>query len=220
VSGNDRHLRSSPARPAALPLRLVHALSELPGAYQFQQRIAYPTTSRFRRFIARHVRIAAGECVLDLGCGTGSYREALGGDYTGVDVNEAYVDAARTLHTGTFAVMDCSRLMFGDASFDHVVTIAASHHLDDVQLEATLRGALRVCRPGGAVHIIDAVLPETGSVLFKRAWFRMDAGRFPRTRRALREAVEGHGRVVEEDFLSGPLHDCLYLRATPPASIR
>jgi ubiquinone/menaquinone biosynthesis C-methylase UbiE len=210
----DERPTPAPDTPS-LPLQLVHALSRLPGAYQLQQQVAYPTTSRFRLFIARHVRPEHGERVLDLGCGTGNYRDILGQEYTGIDVNPGYIAAARGRHSGEFAVMDCSSLTFADDTFDHVVTIAATHHLNDEELDATLAGASRVCRRGGVIHVLDAVLPETGFTAFKHAWFRMDAGRFPRTRAALRAAVARHAELVAEDFLPGPLHDCAYLRARP-----
>ena len=78
------------------------------------------------------------------------------------------------------------------------------------ELQATVRGALRVCRKGGIVHVVDAILPETGSQLFKRVWFGLDAGRFPRTRDHLRAALAAHGAIMEEELLPGPLHDCVY----------
>lgn len=193
-------------------LAFVHALSRLPGAYGLQQRIAYPTTSRFRGLLARHVHIKPGERVLDVACGIGTYREVLAGDYYGVDVNPAYIRAAQRSHSGTFEVMDGCRLTFAVGTFDHVVSIAATHHLDDSQFDATLSGALRVCRTGGSVHVLDAVLPETGMRLFKSLWFRMDAGRFPRTRRTLRARLALHGRVVRDEFVPGPLHDCAYFQ--------
>jgi ubiquinone/menaquinone biosynthesis C-methylase UbiE len=196
-------------------LAFVHAVSRLPGAYHLQQHIAYPTTSRFRRLLRRHVRIQNGERVLDLACGIGTYRDVLRGNYFGVDVNPAYIDAARRNHDGRFVVMDCCNLTFPTGMFSHVVTIAATHHLDDLQVEATIKGALRVCREGGSLHVLDAVLPETGWRGFKTAWFRLDAGRFPRPRDDLRSHLSALGTVAVEDFVAGPLHDCAYFQVKP-----
>lgn len=201
-------------RPPAVLLRLVHGVTQLPGAYHLQQYLGYPTTSRFRRLLSAHVRVQATDTVLDLACGIGNYRELLGGNYFGADLNAEYIESARARYPGNWSVMDCSKLTYPDAMFDHVVTIAATHHLDDEQIDGMLSGAARVCRPGGTVHVIDAVLPETGNRLFKKTWFRMDAGRYPRTRVDLRRALGHHLTVVEEDFLPGPLHDCAYFRGT------
>jgi ubiquinone/menaquinone biosynthesis C-methylase UbiE len=200
-------------RPTAL-LRLVHWLTQLPGAYHLQQYLGYPTTSRFRKLLSGHVQVRPADTVLDLACGIGNYRELLGGHYFGADLNAEYIESARARYPGNWAVMDCSKLTYPDAMFDHVVTIAATHHLDAEQIEGMVSGAARVCRPSGAVHVIDAVLPETGFRLFKRSWFRMDAGRYPRTREDLRRILGQHLRLVEEDFLPGPLHDCVYFKGT------
>lgn len=196
-------------------LDFVHALSRVPGAYQLQQHIAYPTTSRFRRLLKRHVQIREGDRLLDLACGIGTYRDVLGGDYYGVDVNPEYITVAQRNHAGQFAVMDCCDLTFPAGMFLHVVTIAATHHLDDRQLDAAVSGALRVCQDSGALHVLDAVLPETGWRAFKAAWFRLDAGRFPRRRDDLRSRLTALGTVTVEDFVPGPLHDCAYFQVRP-----
>ena len=53
---------SSPRAPSGeVPvwLKTVHALSRLPGAYGLQQYLAYPTTSRFRELLRRHVQVGS-----------------------------------------------------------------------------------------------------------------------------------------------------------------
>ena len=196
-------------------LALVHALSSVPGAYQLQQHIAYPTTSRFRRLLKRHVQIDEGDRLLDLACGIGTYRDVLRGDYYGVDVNPAYIEAARRNRNGRFQVMDCCDLTFPAGMFSHIVMIAATHHLDDRQVDAAVSSALRVCQDKGALHVLDAVLPETGWRRFKAGWFRLDAGRFPRRRDDLRTRLSALGTVAVEDFVAGPLHDCAYFQVRP-----
>jgi SAM-dependent methyltransferase len=211
----------APSEEVPVWLKTVHAVSRLPGAYGLQQYLAYPTTSRFRVLLGRHVRIASQQRVLDLACGIGTYRDLLGGEYCGVDINPAYIEAARRRHTGTFEVMDSADLRYAAELFDHVVTIAATHHLDDRQLDAAVESALRVCLPGGFVHVLDAVLPETGNQTFKRLWFRLDAGRYPRSRASLRSMLASRGRIEHEDLIGGPLHDCAYFRvAKSRAAIR
>jgi ubiquinone/menaquinone biosynthesis C-methylase UbiE len=130
-------------------------------------------------------------------------------------VNPAYIEAARRNHDGRFDVMDCCDLTFPAGMFSHIVMIAATHHLDDRQVDAAIGGALRVCAGSGALHVLDAVLPETGWRAFKTAWFRLDAGRFPRRRDDLRSRLRALGTVVVEDFVPGPLHDCAYFQVRP-----
>lgn len=213
---NVRPLRESMSSSIAARMSSIRqALFELPLVYRLQQHVAQPTTSRFRALLLRNLHVEPDQSVLDVACGIGNYRDVLQGRYYGCDINAAYIDAARTRRTGHFEVMDCCNLTYAAGFFDHVVSIAATHHLDDSQLDAMITGALRVCRADGAVHILDAILPVAGHKLLKRLWFSLDVGRFPRTREQLHRRLAKHGRIQREEVVAGPLHDCAYFRVQP-----
>jgi SAM-dependent methyltransferase len=203
---------STPEASTRVPVLLaaLQRACRLPAVYRATQYIAKPTTSRFRSLLRRHVHVAPHHRLLDLGCGIGNYCADLGGDYHGVDNNPDYIATVRRRHSGTFEVMDCTALTYSNRYFDHVVSIAVTHHLDDSDLRAMLQGALRVCRNDGIVHVVDAILPQTGNRTFKRLWFGLDAGRFPRSYDLLRDAISRHGVIAAEELLPGPLHDCAY----------
>lgn len=192
---------------------------EVPGIYALNQRIGRPTTDRFRKLIEANIP-SDGRLVLDLGCGIGNYRESFRGPYVGIDINPRYIDAARKRFPDRFETMDCTDLRFADASFDEVVTIATTHHLDDRGLLKMVQEALRVLRPGGHLHIVDAILPASNTALFKQIWFRLDRGAFPRRLPALAGLVENRGSLSKQDVLAGPLHDVAYLRVAPSPTPR
>ncbi len=136
--------------------------------------------------------------------------------YSGVDINPDYIDTAQRRYPhAKFFTMDCSRLGFPDASFDLATTIATTHHLTDAELESMTIEALRVVRPGGAFHIIDAILPLNRRAYAKEFFFRMDRGRFPRQLDELTDVVSRRADVVHRRVLNGPLHDVAYLRVVP-----
>lgn len=189
----------------------LYRLLEFADGFAFHQRFGQPTIDRYRQLIALNAAFGAGVSVLDLGCGIGSFRPCFPGAYTGVDINPAYIDKARTVQTGEFAAMDCTRLTFADASFDEVVTIATMHHLSDEQVVLMTAEALRVCRPGGYFHVIDAILPVSPN-LFKWALFRLDRGNHPRTLDQHLRVVGQGGRILRHEVLTGPLHDTVYAR--------
>lgn len=189
-------------------LRPLHRLVEVPVFYSLNQQLARPTTACFRALLADHLGDLRDHRVLDLGCGVGGYRSFFPEAYTGIDVNPDYMFEAAGRLPGKFLVMSCDALGFADSSFDHVVSIATTHHLDDQQLQATVREARRVTRPGGSVHILDAVLPPPPGSRFKRFWFSLDRGRYPRTRDRLVELV---GEVSQEDRRASVLHEVCYL---------
>jgi ubiquinone/menaquinone biosynthesis C-methylase UbiE len=179
--------------------------------YALGQFVGRPTTNRFRRLLRENV--PPGRRVLDLGCGIGNYRDEFTGTYTGLDLNPDYIAAARKRYENDrLDVADATALQFPADSFDDVVSIAITHHLDDKQLVAMVRGALASLSPDGALHVIDAVLPYSPNVAFKRWWFGLDQGKHPRPPERLEEVVARAGSVRHRQRLPGPLHDTLYLQ--------
>jgi SAM-dependent methyltransferase len=197
--------------------RSLHSAMEIASFYAVNQWLGRPTTDRFRRLIREFVGDTASHRVLDLGCGIGNYRDLFAGEYVGVDINPDYIAYARARFSDRFEVMDAAQLSFVGETFDDVVTIATTHHLSDEQFVEMVRGTLGFLRPGGALHIIDAILPVSPNVMFKTFWFRMDRGRYARRIREMTQLVARAGRVVVQQILTGPLHDTAYIRVEPLA---
>jgi ubiquinone/menaquinone biosynthesis C-methylase UbiE len=108
--------------------------------------------------------------------------------------------------------MDASRLGFGDDVFDGAICIATLHHLTDDLVRSMIKEALRVVAPGGALHIIDPVLPLDPRARLKRLVFENDRGRFQRTVSELTGLVGAEGLVAQQDLHRGVLHDVAYFR--------
>lgn len=91
---------------------------------------------------------AAGERVLDLGCGDGALTEKLvqgGVRAVGVDASPDQVEAARRRGLDAH-VMDATRLAFA-AEFDAVFSNATLHWVKDA--DAAIAGVFRALKPGG-----------------------------------------------------------------------
>lgn len=199
-------------------LRAAHRVFETPLGYNAIQLVNRPTVAIIRSTIGEHLRFGPDRKLLDVGCGTGNYRGFFTGTYVGVDVNADYIELCKQRLPGTFLVMDGTRLDFPDASFDEVFTVATTHHLDDAQLGRMVQEGLRVVRPGGFFHIVDAVLPASARSLLKTVWFRMDRGRHPRKLAHLTTIIERHGEISKRDLTYGLLHDIAYFRVGARAS--
>lgn len=97
-----------------------------------------------------------GECVLEIGCGTGCdlLQFARNGALaTGVDITPRHLDLARQ-RVGDLATVvrgDGRNLPFPDASFDYVYSHGVLHHSDEPR--QVVQEIFRVLRPGGRFNI-------------------------------------------------------------------
>lgn len=98
---------------------------------------------------ARLLAAQPGDSLLDVGCGTGWFTRRAAADdlrVTGLDPNPAWLDYARA-HSSpalNWVEGDARDLPFADASFDHVLSIAALCFVDDER--QAVAEAVRVAR--------------------------------------------------------------------------
>lgn len=93
-----------------------------------------------------------GECVLDLGCGTGHLTAEIaetGSDVVGIDASAEMVAAARDAHPDVPVVLaDARRFAFAEP-FDAAFSNAALHWVDDADQDDVLSSVQDALRPGG-----------------------------------------------------------------------
>ena len=175
--------------------------------------------------LARLAGITAETSVLDIGSGVGGPARFLAGTYgcrvTGVDLSEAFVDAARYLteRTGqgdlvSFQTGSALALPFAGGRFDVVLLQHVAMNIEDrAQLYGEVR---RVLRPGGRFATYDVVL--NGEPEYPLPWARTPATSFLRTAAATREAIESAGfrTLVWQDDTEAAKEWATRLRASGP----
>jgi SAM-dependent methyltransferase len=103
---------------------------------------------------ARLLAARPGDSLLDVGCGTGWFTRRAAADglvVTGLDPNTVWLDYARAHSRPDLRWVegDARVLPFADASFDHVLSIAALCFVDDER--RAVAEAVRVARHGFAI---------------------------------------------------------------------
>ena len=119
----------------------------------------------FRGKLLRQARVAAGDRVLDVGCGTGSFAVLLKQAHPEAHVIGLDADArvlaiarAKAAQAGVDVAFQqglADALPFAGESFDRVVSTLVLHHLARHAKLGSLREILRVLRPGGEFHLAD-----------------------------------------------------------------
>lgn len=127
---------------------------------------------------------AAGEDVLDVGCGTGCLAHALVGrsefrQLRGIDFSPVYVAHAARHNADpriTFEVGDAAALSLPDRSFDRVFALLVLHFVPKTEL--AIAEMLRVARPGAVVA--GAVWDARGGFVANRIFFDTAAALDPK----------------------------------------
>lgn len=120
----------------------------------------------WRERMAALARLAPGESVLDVGCGTGTLAVAAkrsvgaSGRVTGIDASPEMIERAtrKARRAGAdvaFRLAVVESLPFPDASFDVVLSTLMMHHLPRATRENAAREIRRVLKPNGRVLVVD-----------------------------------------------------------------
>lgn len=153
-----------------------------------------------RAFVADFVRPAAGNRILDLGCGTARILRDLprNVEYWGYDVSRAYIDAARA-RFGERATFVCGELderaLARLPRFEIVLGVGLLHHLEDAQARKLLSHARMALQENGRLVTIDPCYAPDQPLL-ARILVRCDRGRYVRTPEGYRILAESAFRRV------------------------
>ena len=121
---------------------------------------------RFRTHLIGLARLATGESVLDVGCGTGTLaieakrRVGAGGEVAGVDPSPEMTARARRKAAKAgidvdFQTAAVETLPFADARFEVVLGTLMLHHLTEDGRRSGVAEISRVLRPGGRFLAVD-----------------------------------------------------------------
>lgn len=174
--------RGPSVRPAEEPAATSGTL--LRGAPAYDRHVALLTLGRGDALRQRTVdlaRIVPGDCVLDIGCGTGTVtmlakvRAGRGGMVAGIDPSPEMIVVARqkAARAGLdidYRVAAAESLPFADAVFDVVLASLMLHHLPADLRPSALAAVRRVLKPGGRLVVVDFRRPTSGLGRMAPAW--------------------------------------------------
>jgi SAM-dependent methyltransferase len=168
---------------------------EHPLVYAAWQR---PFVERKFAPVERYLHDNSPERVLDVGCGPGTNAARFSGaDYVGVDINEQYLERARSRHRGRFVQADLATADLSSlGTFDLVLVNSFLHHLPDDAVNQLLRQLQRLLEPDGSIHILELVMPEQ-RLSMARLMATLDRGRFARPLSAWKVLCSMHFQITQ-----------------------
>ncbi len=161
----------------------IHRVLSNPLAYSCMRAVIGGTKSS-QIFVTTFIRPRTGDKILDIGCGPGDILEFLPSvDYYGFDVNEAYINSARTRYPdrGQFFCKKLSRdAIPGNNIFDIVLACGVFHHLTDNEAVEMFELSNTLLKPGGRLITLDGVYMQGQSYL-AHLLLSIDRGKFVRS---------------------------------------
>ena len=111
--------------------------------------------------------------VLDLGCGTGEFSVYFQDfNYTGIDIEQNYINYAKKNYDGNFELMDASHMLFENNSLDLIVVLGVFHHINNKKCLQIFDEMNRVLKENGKIFImedvdVDSRLDMLGNIIRK-----------------------------------------------------
>jgi len=140
----------------------------------FGKLISFGRDSAIRERLVRLAAPAAGEKVLDVGCGTGAVAIAIKprvgeGEVHGIDASPEMIEVAREKAAKTrldidFQVALIEAIPFPEGSFDLVTSSLMLHHLPDDLKRKGFAEIRRVLKPGGRFLAMDFAAQGHGPI--------------------------------------------------------
>jgi SAM-dependent methyltransferase len=118
--------------------------------------------------------------VLDVACGPGTNTGHFArSNYLGIDLNQRYIQHARTRTQRDFLVADvCTYRVSSDERFDFILVNSFLHHLANSDVVNILFHLRTLLTEDGHIHFLELVMPEEASVARRLA--RWDRGKYAR----------------------------------------
>lgn len=175
--------------------KFLHFIVSFPLVYDLVQ-LFFGAHQRKKVVQNQGLSFSNDPCVLDLGGGTGLYRELWPRDcrYICLDNDLVKLNGVKKTGPNDFLLLaDVKKLPFKRNSMDIIFCNSIAHHLSDDVLEDLLAGSRGLLKNSGKFLFLDPVLRKES--LFNRCLMGLDRGEYPRTQEVLSSRIKKHFNI-------------------------
>ena len=171
-----------------LTYKIIETILKIPLVYYIWDR---PFNQQKNRIIQKVLPQRKDISILDIGCGPGSNTEMfLSCQYTGIDLNSAYIDhAQKKFPNCQFFNQDATQMKLPAKSFDLVLINGFFHHIPDETINNIITESISVLKDQGRILIFDPIIPPTNNTL-QNMLMKLDRGKFFRSETQLKELFD------------------------------
>jgi len=176
--------------------KIINRLSVNPKIFIRLRRLLENNFTAQKNVIKKYLTVRDSEKILDIGCGTGEFSVFFKPEnYTGIDIEPAYINYAKKNYQGKFLLGDATRLPFSENSFDRAVILGVLHHLNDSLCHKIFIEMKRALNSGARILIMEDVSGAGDGWLTKKL-HSFDKGGYIRTAEEYQILLQTHFKII------------------------
>lgn len=186
---------------------VIYLLLSRPTIFNQIRKLIAGDQANTKNFVRKYLIKYKIKSVLDVGCGTGDFIEAVPDNmsYLGIDINKEFISFAKSHYKdrkSLFLVQDVIEEQFSlDQKFDATILISMLHHFSDKDLEEILLKIKKITRK---VIIIADIIPNPPGLL-RKFMVKMDQGNYIRDKAEKLKILDKYFTITESKIISSRL---------------
>ncbi len=154
--------------------------------------------------------------VLDVGCGTGEFALLFDNsiDYTGIDMNQGFLDYASKLYKNQkkkFIQMDATKMKFKQNEFDTVLLLSFMHHFPEGDLDKIFKKISGLTKKN--IFVLEPI-PRKYNILSK-IFYALDRGNFIRKKEEQLRILNKYFTTISYKEFDSGLYTLSIIKCSP-----